>query len=95
MTLLFGLLLLVGPIVVLLGAWLVDAMQLVRRLTGRGEIADVADEETRALIDGDSPLPAAEAVRVTHEFADLINSSPDLQQFDRDLKRFYVIGDER
>jgi len=90
MTLLFGLLLLVGPIVVLLGAWLVDAMQLVRRLTGRGEIADVADEET-----GDSPLPAAEAVRVTHEFADLINSSPDLQQFDRDLKRFYVIGDER
>jgi len=95
MTLLFGLLLLVGPIVVLLGAWLVDAMHLVRRLTGRGEIADVADEKTRALIDGDSPLPLKEAVRVNNDFADLLNSSPDLKQFESDLKRFYVIGDER
>jgi len=94
MTLLLGLLLLVGPIVVLLGAWLVGAMQLVRRLCGRGEV-DALDEDTRARIDGDSPLPAAEAVRVTHEFADLINSSPDLKQFECDLKRFYVIGDER
>jgi len=94
MTYFVALVLVVGPIAVLLWAWLLAASRLVRRLCGRGEIADVANEETRARIDGDSPLPATEAVRVTHEFADLINS-PDLQQFDRDLRRFYVIGDER
>jgi hypothetical protein len=103
MTLLLGLLLLVGPIVVLLGAWLMDAMQLVRRLTGRGEIADVANEETRALIDGDGeayctdrPLPVAEATRINAAFAGLINSDlRELRRVDEDLARFYVNGDER
>jgi hypothetical protein len=68
-------------------------VEAVRRLLGRGEVADVADERTRALIDGDTPLPLSVAVEVNRQFADLINT-PGLQQVDADLERFYVIGND-
>jgi hypothetical protein len=70
----------------------------VRRLCGRGEVADALDEKTRALIDGageayciDTPLPPAEATRVNAAFRGLINASDvnDLVHLDR----FFVNGD--
>ena len=69
----------------------------IKRLLGRGEIADVANEETRALIDGegrrsDPPPPAAEATRINAAFRGLINASDvdDLQHLDR----FFVNGND-
>jgi hypothetical protein len=96
MTIFFGLMLIIGPVVVLVTVWLVDASDLVRRLGSRGEVNDVANEETRALIDGegrrsDPPLPAAEATRVNAAFRGLTETAGinDLEHLDR----FFVNGD--
>lgn len=97
----FALLLIVVTGAVCFVVAILGAVELVNRLLGRGEVADVANEETRARIDGDgpvdTPLPVAEAARINAAFAGLINSDlrAELRRVDEDLARFYVIGEDR